>query len=201
MSDWWSINTDSYENFAYGLDMNMPGGPGYTAEMTGKNGSWWADIPKWIKEGYITEERVNDAARRIIAAMYKLGQLADSTLTEADYYPNYVDLDKTTEELTNDTKALNREVGQESIVLLKNEENFLPLTDDKLNLYNSSVKVFGNSANDSECLTKFDCTCKGDNSTYEAGEASRYFTGYVGLGWGSGTTHFEYQVSPLDAIK
>lgn len=48
---------------------------------------------------------------------------------------------------------------------------------------------------------KFDCTCKGDESSNEAGEASRYFTGYVGLGWGSGTTHFGYQVTPLSAIQ
>jgi beta-glucosidase len=162
MSDWWAINTEGYENFDYGLDMNMPGGPG-CCEKTGKDGSWWAKIPDWIKEGHTTEERVNDAARRIIAAMYKLGQLTDSTLTDNDLYPNYVDLDKTT--ISDDTKKLNREVGGESIVLLKNQGNFLPLTDDKLGNY-ASVKVFGNSAAESECLTKFDCTCKGDESSY-----------------------------------
>ena len=26
MSDCWAINTDSYTNFVYGLDMNVPGG-------------------------------------------------------------------------------------------------------------------------------------------------------------------------------
>ena len=100
------------------------------------------------------------------------------------------------------TKALNKEVGQESIVLLKNEGNFLPLANNKVsNPTYSTLKIFGNSADESECLKANDCTCKGDNSTYEAGEATRYFTGYVGLGWGSGTTHFEYQVTPLAAIK
>ena len=198
MSDWWAINTDSYENFDYGLDMNMPGGPAWTPEMTGKDGSWWSKIPDWIKEGHTTEDRVNDACRRIIAAMYKLGQLTDSTLTDNDIYPKFVHFDTNTR--TEDTIKLNRDVGGESIVLLKNEGDFLPLTDTKISSY-ASVKVFGNSAEESECLKKFDCTCKGDESSYEAGEASRYFTGYVGLGWGSGTTHFEYQVSPLSAIK
>ena len=200
MSDWWAINTDSYENFDYGLDMNMPGGPESTTKPTGKDGSWWAKIPDWIKEGHTSEERVNDACRRIIAAMYKLGQLTDSTLNDNDLYPKYVHLDTNTR--TDDTIKLNRDVGGESIVLLKNLGDFLPLANNKKITHTySSIKVFGNSAAESECLKKFDCTCKGDESSYEAGEKSRYFTGYVGLGWGSGTTHFGYQVTPLSAIQ
>ncbi|MBR6133839.1 MAG: glycoside hydrolase family 3 C-terminal domain-containing protein, partial [Bacilli bacterium] len=197
MSDWWAINTDSYENFGNGCDMNMPGGPGWTEIATGKDGSWWSKIPDWIENGYITQDRVDDAARRIIAAMYKVNLIDDAkTLTDADYYPNRVNLDAVT--ISEDTKGLNREVGQESIVLLKNEDNILPLTN--LDSY-ASYKVFGNSAAESECLTKYDCTCKGDESSYERGEETRYFSGYVGLGWGSGTTHFEYQVTPLAAIS
>jgi beta-glucosidase len=37
MSDWWAVNTDSSDNFANGLDMNMPGGndlPSTMVEMS-----------------------------------------------------------------------------------------------------------------------------------------------------------------------
>jgi beta-glucosidase len=124
--------------------------------------------------------------------MYKVNLLSDRTLTDADLYPNYVDLSRTSR--NSETEALNREVGQESIVLLKNEGNFLPLNNNKVaNPSYTTLKIFGNSADESECLKANDCTCVGDSS--------RYFTGYVGLGWGSGTTHFQYQVTPLAAIK
>ena len=39
MSDWWAINSDSYEYFANGCDMNMRGGTKETGTMTGKDGS------------------------------------------------------------------------------------------------------------------------------------------------------------------
>ena len=90
MSDWWAINTDSYTNFGNGMDMNMPGGPGWTQNPTGKEGSWWYKLPEWIENGDVTQERVDDAARRIIASMYKVNLLSDKTLTDADLYPNYV---------------------------------------------------------------------------------------------------------------
>jgi len=199
MSDWWAINSDSHEHFGNGCDMNMPGGPWWTENMTGVEGSWWYKIPEWIKSGLITEDRLNDAALRIIASMFKVGQITGNKLNDDEIYPNNVHLDKST--ITDETKQLNREVGQESIVLLENKGNYLPLKNNKHNTHTyTSITVFGNSAADSPCLGANDCTCIGDNSTYNRGEATRYFAGYVGLGWGSGTTRFEYQVSPLKAI-
>jgi beta-glucosidase len=197
MSDWWSINSDSYEHFANGCDMNMPGGPTSTSEMTGKEGSWWHEIPNWIDKGYITKDRVDDACRRIIAAMFKLDQIPDSP-KDSDYYPESVNLDKDT--ITSETKKLNREVGADSIVLLQNTDSLLPLRKNKVTTASNSIntlKIFGNSAVESECLKGNDCTCIPENMV----DNNRYFTGYVGLGWGSGTTTFNYQITPLDAIK
>ena len=124
--------------------------------------------------------------------MYKVNLLSDKTLTDADIYPNYVKLDENSR--TSETEALNRQVGQESIVLLKNDNNFLPLAKNAYaNPTYSKIKIFGNSAEESECLKKTDnssdCVCIGDPSDPDH---TRYFKGYVGLGWGSGTTHFEY---------
>ena len=209
MSDWWAIYTNSYENFGNGCDMNMPGGKGWTGYVTGKDGSWWAEIPEWIQNGYITEDRLNDAARRIIAAMYRVNLLGDRELTDADLYPNYVNFSRiavlaSADGVKAENKGLNREVGQESIVLLENKDNFLPLNNNKIaNPSYSSLKIFGNSAEESECLIKVDgkstdCLCIGDTSDPDK---NRYFKGYVGLGWGSGTTYFEYQAAPVDAIK
>ena len=39
MSDWWAINSDSYEHFCNGCDMIMSGGTNETGTIT--DGNWW----------------------------------------------------------------------------------------------------------------------------------------------------------------
>ena len=51
MSDWWAINSDSYEHFGNGCDMNMPGWTKETGTMT--DGNWWKEIANWIKQGIL----------------------------------------------------------------------------------------------------------------------------------------------------
>lgn len=38
-------NSDASTHFSLGCDMNMPGGPYQTSEMTGKDGSFWRKLP------------------------------------------------------------------------------------------------------------------------------------------------------------
>ena len=196
MSDWWSINDAHYEHFANGCDMSMPGGPGWTPSPTGLEGSDWYQIPQWINAGYITMDRVNDAARRIVASMYRLNKIPD-TLTDADKYPNYVNLDYGT--LTEKNRALNRQAGRESIVLLKNNNNFLPLRKNAHHDHDfKSIAIIGNNAKYSDCASadRMDVTCGNP-----ADQGMRFYRGYTGLGWGSGTTTFLEQVPPYDTIK
>ena len=98
MSDWWAINTDSSDNFANGLDMNMPGGtkfPETMIDLATPSHSWWEALPDWVQSGAVTKERVEDAALRIIAAMYKVNLIPDKC-DESKTYPKGVNLNKNT---------------------------------------------------------------------------------------------------------
>lgn len=192
MSDWYAINSDAPTHFSTGCDMNMPGGPYQTTEKTGKDGSYWSKLPIWLENGDVTQERIDDAAVRILATMYKFNQVPKRKMDENDVYPNYVNLD--TDTLSSENKELNRKAGRDSIVLLKNMDNYLPITKNQyLNRTYSKMVVIGNNAIESDCL-------KIDMSRCVADDKRKYFTGYMGLGWGSGTTIFNYQVPPLTAL-
>jgi beta-glucosidase len=110
--------------------------------------------------------------------MYRLDQLNSK-------YPQInVDQDTITEERT----KINREIAGQSNVLLKNENDVLPLSKTKY----SKIAIIGNDAFPSDCNSIGDCSCKeGDN---------KIFHGHLGLGYGSGTTTFKYLVAPLTAI-
>ena len=51
MSDLLAINSDSYEHFSNGCDMNMPGGTKEIGTMA--DGNWWKEIANWIKHGIL----------------------------------------------------------------------------------------------------------------------------------------------------
>ena len=196
MSDWWAINTDSYENFANGLDMNMPGGtkfPETMVELSTPSHSWWEALPDWIEEGLVTKKRVNDAALRIIASMYKVGLIPD-TYDESTAYPNGVDLQKNT--ISNYTLSTNRKAARESFILLENKNDILPLSNNKKNTATySKYAVVGNAAKKTSCETISNNVC------YDS-ENNRYYEGHLYLGWGSGTTdiNYDYVSEPLEAI-
>ena len=196
MSDWWAINTDSYENFANGLDMNMPGGtkfPETMVELSTPSNSWWEALPDWVASGSVTKERVDDAALRIIASMYKVGLIPD-TYDESKAYPNGVDLQRNT--ITNDTLSINRKAARESFVLLKNQDNILPLENNKINTATySKYAVVGNAAKKTSCTTISNNVCYDSNN-------NRYYEGHLFIGWGSGATdiNYNYISEPLEAI-
>ena len=178
MSDWWAIKDNDLDNFNNGEDMNMPGGIDEGETYYGRDKSHWSDYHNKVGSG-ITQERLDDAVRRVLSTMYRFNQL-DSN------YPD-INLDKDT--ITDDTKKINREAAGQSNVLLKNENNALPLSKDKY----SKIAIIGNDAFPTNCNSIGDCSCK-DNT-------NKIFKGHLGLGYGSGTTDFQYIVAPYDAIK
>ena len=66
ISDWWAINRNSSSHFANGSDIKMPGEPDIPSGNTGVEGSDWYQIPNWIKNKNITEERLDHAVIRSI---------------------------------------------------------------------------------------------------------------------------------------
>jgi len=167
MSDWWAI-FDVEKSFGAGTDMNMPGGKYWGPDYV-DDSFWGKHILECIEKGIFPQERLDDAVLRIIRTMYKLDQM--------DNYPEvnlYVDTN------TKENAALNRKVGADSNVLLKNADNILPLKKSK------KVKKIAVIGKDSMPPT----LC----------EDMRCANGTLPLGWGSGTTDFKYVVDPLSAI-
>ena len=182
MTDWWAIRSPGVDYFNNGIDMNMPGGKAGGKLYVGKDKSFWSNFENYIGNE-IKEERLDDAVKRILATMYRFNQI---NLDEEKKYPE-IDLMKNT--ITYDNKKLNREAATQSNVLLKNENDILPLR----NLKGKKLAVIGNDATYSSCLKIHDCSCKSPKNNI--------FHGHVALGYGSGTTAFKYLVDPLNAIK
>ena len=180
MSDWWAITSDDPNVFMSGTDMNMPGGYKYGADSVGRDKSYWSNFKSHLGNK-ISYKRLDDAVERILASMYKLDQFNSNVK-----YPK-VDLMKNT--ITEETKKLNRQAATESIVLLKNDDNILPLK----NMKGKTIAIIGNDAFESPCIRNSDCSCKSDTNNI--------YKGHMALGYGSGTTYFNYLINPYDAIK
>ena len=176
MTDWWEVMSNSSDNFNSGVDMNMPGGKDEGPEYVGRDKSYWSNFKTYINDGEITTERLDDAVERILAPMYKLDQF--------NSYVKFPEVNLNKNTITKETKKLNREAAAQSNVLLKNEDNILPIR----NMKDKTIAIIGNDAIESPCIRDSDCSCKS--------ESNNFFQGY-----GSGTTYFNYTVDPLTAIK
>ena len=180
MSDWWEVMSNSSDNFNNGLDMNMPGGYDEGKNYIGRDKSYWSNFSYYLENGEIDKNRLDDVVERILAPMYKLDQFNTDTS-----FPS-INLMKNT--ITNETKKLNREAASQSNVLLKNDDGILPLK----NMTGKTIAIIGNDAKESPCIQYSDCSCK----TF----SNEIFWGHMALGYGSGTTYFNYLIDPLSAI-
>lgn len=94
-----------------GLDMEM------------KSNTYRNELVKLVAAGLVSEKVIDEAARRILTIKYRLG------LFEDPY--RYCDAEREkTEVLTPDHVSAARDMARKSIVLLKNENNALPLRKD-----------------------------------------------------------------------
>ena len=143
----------------------------------GRNNSFWSNLEKWADEGIISEERITDSATRFIATLYQMNQMEN--FPKIHIYQNTI---------TEERKKLQRKAATESQILLKNENNILPLKDIK------TMAVIGNAAMERDCPTKdyyFSCT----------NETNLVANGHVPTGYGTQTTTFNYLITPLQGIK
>lgn len=175
-----------------GLDMAMPGD---TMVPLFGNSYWMFDLTRSALNGSVPIDRLDDMATRIVAAWYQMGQDKDyptpnfSSNTadrEGLLYPAalfspkgqvnwYVNVQA-------DHYKVARQVAQDAITLLKNEDNILPLKN------SSSFKVFGTDAAVNPDGANA-CTDRNCNK------------GTLGMGWGSGTANYPYFDDPITAIK
>jgi len=91
-----------------------------------------------VQNGDISVSRINDAVRRILIIKYKMGLFSDDfyNAETGDYYRLTYDDNFYTDE----NKAVAREAVRKSLVLLKNDNNVLPLSK------NEDVAVIGKGA-------------------------------------------------------
>ena len=102
------------KGFNAGVDMSMvPYSPQYK--------TYCELMIRAVKEGKIKEERLNDAVRRIIRVKLLLG-LFENNRNQADNYKKFA---------AEEHKKLSLDAALESITLLKNDNNILPLSSDK----------------------------------------------------------------------
>ena len=93
-----------------------------------------------VEKGFITEEIINQAVQRLLVARFRLGMFD---------LPEKVPYAKIPYEIINspEHQALTLEAARESMVLLKNEANFLPLAKDV-----QSIAVIGPNAHELQSL-------------------------------------------------
>lgn len=126
-----------------------------------------ANVPR----GQVPQSRLDDMARRILAAWYFVGQdsgYPSTTFSSWNGGGGGPDVQGT-------HKTVARQVARDGIVLLKNVDNALPLNKP------ASLAVIGSDAivNPSGANA---CTDRGCN------------TGTLAMGWGSGTAQFPVQI-------
>ena len=214
-SDWLAQRSGVASALA-GLDMTMPGDG---LKWANGNSLWGPQLTKAVLNGSIPMERVDDMVTRIVAAWYQVGQ--DRWRKQPPFGkggPNFSSW--TGEEIGllhpgSDDKAtgvvnhfvnvqgegddfhghLVRRIAAEGTVLVKNEDNFLPLSrnrtkaDDKTGKeLKYRVGIFGEDAR----LHK-----DGVNPCKDQGCND----GTLASGWGSGAVDFPYLVEPLSALR
>lgn len=96
--------------------------------------SYMGTLEQSVKEGKVSEETINTACRRILEAKYKLGLFQDPY--------KYCDLSRPAKQVfCQEHRDIARKIASESFVLLKNENNVLPLKKE------GTVAVIGPLAN------------------------------------------------------
>lgn len=91
---------------------------GVDMDMVGEG--FLTTLEKSLEEGKITEKQIDDAARRILVAKFKLGLFDDPY--------RYTNVEKAKQVVfSQEHRNIAREIAAQSLVLLKNEGNVLPL--------------------------------------------------------------------------
>ena len=217
-SDWLAQRSGVASALA-GLDMTMPGDGLYWLDG---NSLFGPHLTRSVLNGSLPVERLDDMTTRIVAAWYQLGQDDKARWPnlppEGDGRPNFSSWtndqvgkihhgsDDPTTAVVNqfiDVQGqgkdfhgrLAQRIAAEGTILVKNEDNVLPLTSiGWTNQYQPhgtgkyKVGIFGEDAG---------MNPKGPNACPDRG----CNVGTLASGWGSGAVDFPYLVSPIEALQ
>lgn len=192
MSDWLSHMSGVGSALA-GLDMDMPGDTQIPIILG--TSYWMYELSRSVLNGSVPVDRLNDMATRIVAAWYQMGQDKNYTVPNfssnthdrtGPLYPaavlspsgvvnQYVNVQA-------DHYKIARQVAQDAITLLKNDDSLLPLsTTRKLSVFGTDAQVNPDGPNA--------CGNRACNK------------GTLGMGWGSGVADYPYFQDPITAIQ
>ena len=137
VSDWAAIDqlgkdykSDVEKSINAGLDMIMiPNGPGQNNNYV----DFIKDLKELVKEGKVSQERIDDAVRRILTVKFEMN-IFQHPLTNRKY---------TTSVGSKAHRQIAREAVRQSLVLLKNENKTLPISKNV-----RTIVVAGKSADD-----------------------------------------------------
>ncbi|MBJ2173559.1 glycoside hydrolase family 3 C-terminal domain-containing protein [Aureibaculum sp. A20] len=129
ITDWGSAH-DTKEAILNGLDIEMgTGTDGLTTNQKNAYDNYYLAYPflQLLKSGEIDEKYVDDKVRRILRLMYRTTMSSNRPMGRMNNVEHH---------------EVARKVASEGIVLLKNENNFFPIKDDK----NITIAVIGENA-------------------------------------------------------
>ena len=118
ISDWYGTYSDAVA--AGGLDLEMPGPARYLG----------ANVAEQVRRGELDEALVDDKIRRLLRTLERVGAFDQPALAPEEAIDRPED------------RVLARQIAREAIVLLKNEDNLLPLDLDEV----ISIAVIGENA-------------------------------------------------------
>ncbi len=121
VSDWGATHS-TIKSAKAGLDIEMPYGKHFSDKLL-----------KAVKEGKVSEDLINDKVRRILRAMVKMNMLGKDFKRKSKTQIKKMVLSH---------KKLAKEVAEESMVLLKNSNNTLPIDLSKI----KSIAIVGPNA-------------------------------------------------------
>lgn len=170
MSDWNAQHTTVNSALA-GLDMTMPG-----SDFNSPPGSifWGPHLLEAVNNGSVPQSRLDNMVTRILAAWYLVGQ--DNGYPEVAF--SSWNGGKANVNVTGYHATVVRTVARDSIVLLKNEAQILPLRQPE------SLAIIGQDA-----IVNPD----GPNACSDHGCDE----GTLAMGWGSGTAQFPVSSHPV----
>ncbi|WVF70507.1 hypothetical protein IAT40_005297 [Kwoniella sp. CBS 6097] len=177
MSDW-NAQHSGVLSANSGLDMTMPG----DIEQKSLTSYWGRNLTEAVKNGSVTEDRLDDMAQRIMAAYFLLGQDEDYPPVSFDSARPRAEANNSHVDVRDDHWKLIQHIGASSTVLLKNINQTLPLNKPR------SISLIGSDLAPA---------IRGPNGIVDRGGVD----GTLAMGWGSGTANFPYLVDPLQAIS
>jgi beta-glucosidase len=139
VSDCWAIS-DFYKFTGFAKDAAEAAAQAVKAGTDLECGSDYKKLMEAVNRGLLTEEDINVAVKRIFTARFRLGMFDPDNIVPYAQIPYFVNC-------SDYNNSLSREAARKSVVLLKNDNNVLPLSKNI-----KTIAVIGPNADNFESL-------------------------------------------------